>query len=452
MSSESSFWSSREVYLVVAAVAVVAVLFVDSVGLSVSLPVLLLLSSIKPTLVNNIMAAVYIQTALRTPVGAYLGKLKDKTAVQLGTVVVSKIQKEHNLSTSDNVHVIMGNVLQGNNGQAPARQVALASGLPVNAVCTTVNKVCSSGMKAVIMGCQAIRLGDTKRAIVGGMESMSTAPFYIAGGRVRRGLYGDVEGGLLDAILRDGLLDPQTGKHMGEIAEMTAQEMNICRQEQDQYALSSYNQARLAWQSGRYDDEIVVVENDDHDDVVNVDEEFTRVNQEKMATLKPAFVRPAGTITAGNASKLNDGASAMLLSDDQRGAIGEILAYGEAELEPNQFCIAPSTAIPVALSRAFPDDHGDMQKSLRRVTRVEINEAFSVVALANHRLLNLSAHPHIHYNGNGGAVSLGHPIGSSGCRIVVSLVHALQRGQVGVAAICNGGGGASALVVRRLID
>lgn len=252
---------------------------------------------------------------------------------------------------------------------------------------------------------------------------------------------------MLDSILRDGLLDPVSGKHMGEIAEMTAKDLDIGRVEQDEYAKLSYKLAKQSWEEGLYDQEIVKIET--KKGIVSQDEEYSKVNHDKIGQLKPAFIKD-GTITAANSSKLNDGASAVLLSESKEGAIAEIVGYGEAELAPELFTIAPSTAIPKALSRAFPQDKDNLQLSLQRISRLEVNEAFSVVAIANKKLLKLDSHPNLVYNGRGGAVSLGHPIGSSGCRIIVSLVHALEPGQYGVAAICNGGGGASAVVVKRL--
>jgi acetyl-CoA C-acetyltransferase len=298
-------------------------------------------------------------------------------------------------------------------------------------------------LKAVIMGAQTVKLGDAKVVIAGGMESMSQAPFYLPAGRLRTGLYGDGDR-LCDSILRDGLLDPFTGSHMGHFAEQTAAEYKVGREEQDDYAKRSYSLAKEAWAKGAYNhDEVVPVEG------VKEDEEFSKFKPEKMRQLRPAFDKTKGTITAANSSKLNDGASAMLLSSLADGAIAEIVGYAEAEVEPERFSVAPATAIPLALQRAFPQD-ATWKASLERVSWVEVNEAFSVVALVNKRLLGLPDDGKIVFNGRGGAVSLGHPIGSSGCRILVTLVHALQPGQYGVAAVCNGGGGASAVVIKRL--
>jgi acetyl-CoA C-acetyltransferase len=369
-------------------------------------------------------------------VGSYNGVLKTLTAVQLGTAVVKKLT----IDRQDIIdQLIFGNVLQANVGQAPARQVALGSGLKPSTVCTTVNKVCSSGLKAVIMGVQSITLGDAKCIVAGGMESMSNAPFYLES-KVRRGLYG--KSSIQDAILRDGLIDPYDDIHMEMCGEETARDYSISRKDQDEYTIQSYKRASEAWKSNLYKAEIVDIQT--IKETIYEDEEFKKIDYEKIPKLKPVFMEN-GTLTAANSSTINDGASAVLLSSDKEGAMAKILGYGEAECPPKLFTIAPTYAIPIALERAFPDK--PWKESMDKVSLFEVNEAFAVVALVNMRLLNI---PNEKYNVRGGAVSLGHPIGSSGCRILVTLCHALLPGQIGLAAVCNGGGGASAMVIERL--
>mgnify|MGYP002788956270 FL=1 len=381
---------------------------------------------------------VYIHKAVRTAVGSFNGQFKNVSAVQLGVECVKACSiDDHTQKQIKPDQVIMGNVLSAGVGQAPARQVALASGLHPNVICTTVNKVCSSGLKAVIMACQSIKLQDSGRVIAGGMESMSNAPLLLTA-KARRGIPYGMGELTRDSILTDGLLDPLNNKHMGEYAEDTAKKYNISRKDQDDYAEMSYQRSAMAWKEKLFKNEIVPVS--DGKAMITEDEEYKKIDYARLRLLKPVFVNnETGTITAGNASKINDGAAAVYLSNDPKGAMAEVLSYGEAECEPESFAIAPSLAIPIALDRAG--------LTTNDVSLFEINEAFSAVAIANQRILNI---PMEKLNTRGGAVSLGHPIGSSGCRLLVTLCHALKDDQIGVVGICNGGGGASALVIRKL--
>lgn len=336
----------------------------------------------------------------------------------------------------------MGNVLSANLGQAPARQAALKAGLPVSTVCTTVNKVCASGLKAVMLGAQSVALGASATVAAGGMESMSQAPYYLPTLRAGQG-YGHAT--VLDAVVADGLTCGRYRVHMGECTEGVAKRLGIGREEQDGYAQRSYERAAAAVQAGRFQREIesVTIEGKKGaTTVVSEDEEWRKVDFARMASLKPAFLPEGGTITAANASTLSDGASAVILSSiHHRGTIplARILGMADAECDPREFGVAPALAIPRALEKAG--------LQLGDIDRWEINEAFSVVALANIKLLGLDA---TRVNVLGGAVSLGHPIGSSGCRLLVTLVHQLQPGQRGCVAICNGGGGASAMIIEKL--
>lgn len=339
--------------------------------------------------------------------------------------------------------VIMGNVVSAGLGQAPARQAALKANLGQGTVCTTVNKVCASGLKAVMLGAQSIALGFHQNVVAGGMESMSNAPFYLPV-KARNGLvYGHHL--VQDAVLLDGLTCGKHGIHMGEAAEQTATKYGISRTQQDEYALQSYQRAAAAWQAGRFHDEVVPVEVDAGKKgilTVREDEEYKKVDFSKFSLLKAAFLKE-GTITAANASTLNDGASAVVLahasSHHAGNALGRILSMADAECDPIFFTTAPSLAIPKALKAA--------NLKVEDIDLWEINEAFAVVALTNIKLLGLDP---VKVNTVGGAVSLGHPIGSSGCRLLVTLLHQLKTGQKGCVAICNGGGGASALIVEKL--
>lgn len=381
--------------------------------------------------------------AARTPVGSFRGTLAAKSATELGSVAIAGALKRSKVPVEAVEEVLMGNVVSAGLGQAPARQAALAAGLPDTTICTTINKVCASGLKAVMFGAQSIALGFHQHVVAGGMESMSNAPYYLPA-KARGGLgYGHQA--VQDAILLDGLTCGKHHIHMGEAAEQTARKHGISRADQDGYAVQSYRRAAAAWSAGRFADEIVAVQIDaGKKGVITVeeDEEYKKVDLTKVPTLKGAFAKE-GTITAANASTLNDGASAVVLahaaSPHAGSPLGRILAMADAECDPIFFTTAPSLAIPKALQAAGV--------GAEDIHLWEINEAFSVVALANIRLLDLDP---ARVNTVGGAVSLGHPIGSSGCRLLVTLLHQLKTGQRGCVAICNGGGGASALIVERL--
>jgi len=341
---------------------------------------------------------------------------------------------------------IMGNVLTANVGQAPCRQAALRAGFPTSLVCTTINKVCASGMKSVMLGAQTIMTGANKAMIAGGMESMSNTPYYLA--KARRGYnYGHDQ--LLDGVLVDGLWDPTDNHHMGNCAEICAEKMGFSREEQDRYAIESYKRSIKAWETGLFTEETVPVtvpSKGGQSKVVKQDEECAKLREDKIPKLRPAFKVEGGTVTAANASKINDGAAALILASEEFATsrnlkpMGRILGFADAALAPVDFTIAPSHAVPRALAHAGI--------SLQQVDYFEFNEAFSVVSLANMKLLGLDSE---RVNVNGGAVALGHPIGASGARIIVSLLHILKnrKARIGVAAICNGGGGASAVVVER---
>ncbi len=393
------------------------------------------------------MKEVYIMSVARTPIGNLGGALSKFSAVDLGKIAIKGAIERAGISSEQIDEVYMGNVLQANAGQAPARQAALAAGIPQATPCTTINKVCSSGMKAIMMAAQSIALGDNEIMIAGGMESMTNVPHYIPSGR--SGIkYGN--GQILDGIVRDGLQDPYDGEMMGVCGETCSKGKNIGRKEQDDYAFESYMRARKAYENGYFKDEIVEVsvpQRKKDPIIVNQDEEVgnTRIStREGLDRLRPAFDKE-GTITAANASKINDGAAAVvLMSKEKAEALGlkpiaKIISYADAAQEPAWFTTAPSLAMPKALKKAG--------LSMADIDAFEINEAFSVVALANMQELNLD---HSKVNLFGGAVSMGHPLGASGCRIVTTLLSVLKHtgGKRGMAGICNGGGGASALVVE----
>lgn len=386
---------------------------------------------------------VYIVSAVRTPMGSFQGALSNVPATQLGAVAIKGALSAGSIDPNVVDEVFMGHVLQAGAGQAPARQAAMGAGLGQKVPCTTVNKVCSSGMKAIALAAQAIQAGDAHVVVAGGMENMSMVPHYLDG---RKGTkLGNIQ--VKDGMILDGLTDVYNATHMGNCAELCAKEKNITREEQDAFAVESYRRATSAWEAGKFDAEVVPVavpQRRGDDIVVDRDEEFTNVRLDKIPTLRPAFDRE-GTVTAANASTLNDGASALVLASEaavtQHGLqpLAKILATADAAQAPEWFTTAPSLALPKALSKAgLSNDDIDLW---------ELNEAFSVVGIANNRELSLD--PEV-VNVHGGAVALGHPLGSSGSRIVVTLVHAL-RGQnktKGAAGICNGGGGASALVLE----
>lgn len=392
------------------------------------------------------MKEVVIVSAVRTPIGAFLGGLSSIPAVQLGATAIKGALNKINLDPSLVQEVFMGNVLQAGEGQAPARQAALGAGLPNNVPCTTVNKVCASGMKAVMFAAQAIKCGDADIVVAGGMESMSQTPFYNMAGRIGTKFGNAVQ---LDGIIQDGLLDAYNKKTMGFAADWTATKHNILREEQDAFAIESYTRTANAWKEGKFADEIVPVEVPQRkgDPILfSEDEEYKSANFEKFASLRPAFEKE-GTVTAANASTLNDGASALVLMSREKAdelglkPLAKIISYGDAAHDPELFTTAPAKAVPVALKKAGLD------KS--QVDFWEFNEAFSVVGIVNTKLLELDA---AKINVNGGAVSLGHPLGNSGARILVTLINVLKQngGKIGGAGICNGGGGASAMIIENL--
>jgi acetyl-CoA C-acetyltransferase len=375
--------------------------------------------------------------------GSFLGCLSSVPAPRLGAVAISGALKAASLSPNVVDEVFMGNVLQAGVGQAPARQAALGAGLGENVPCTTVNKVCASGMKAISLGMQAIAAGDAEVVVAGGMENMSLVPHYLEG---RGGMkFGNIS--VKDGMLLDGLTDVYNATHMGNCAELCAKEKNISREEQDAFAVESYRRAAAAWETGKFGNEVVPVsvpQRRGDDVVVDRDEEFTNVRLDKIPSLRPAFDKE-GTITAANASTLNDGASALVLASEEAvqkhglKPLARLLATADAAQAPEWFTTAPSLALPRALAKAGLSNSD--------IDLWELNEAFSVVGIANNREMGLNPES---VNVNGGAVALGHPLGSSGSRIVVTLIHALRdRGMTrGAAGICNGGGGASALVLE----
>lgn len=391
------------------------------------------------------MKEVYIVSAVRTPIGAFGGGLAEVAATQLGAVAVKAAVERSGVNPEDVNEVLMGSVLQGNLGQAPARQAAKFAGLPDHVQCTTINKVCASGMKSVIFAAQSILLGDSDIVVAGGMENMSNTPYYVE--KARYGYrYGN--GQLLDAIVKDGLTDVYHQNLMGNSAELCAEKYKISREQQDEFAINSYKKSAAAWAAGKFAEEVVpvTVATRKGEVVISEDEEYKNVNFEKIPTLKTVFQKN-GTVTAGNASKLNDGASAMvLMSKEKADAMGikplaKIIGYADAEQAPEWFTTTPSLAIPRAVEKAG--------LKMSDISFFEINEAFSVISLANNQLMNLD--PAI-VNVNGGAVALGHPLGNSGSRIIVTLIHVLKQNKAkyGVAGICNGGGGASAIVIENL--
>lgn len=391
------------------------------------------------------MKEVVIVSAIRTPIGSFGGALASFTATQLGGIVIKAAVEKAGIKPEDVQEVFMGNVLSANLGQAPATQAAKFAGLP-DLPATTINKVCASGTKAIMLAAQSIALGETDIIVAGGMESMSNVPFYLD--KARTG-YRLGHGQIIDGLVKDGLWDVYNDYHMGSAAELCASECKVSREDQDAYAIASYTRSQEASRSGKFKSEIVPLEVKDKKGgitLVDQDEEPFAVKFEKIPSLKPVFSKE-GTVTAANASALNDGAAALVLMSLEKAKelglkpLAKILAFADAQQAPEWFTTAPAKAIPLALKRAGKD--------LSEVDYFEINEAFSVVALANNRALELDD---AKVNINGGAVSLGHPLGASGARIVVTLLSVLEQnnGTIGVAGICNGGGGASALVIERL--
>lgn len=392
------------------------------------------------------MKDVYILSAVRTPIGSFGGSLSALTAIQLGSFAVKGALQKASVDAGLVEEVFIGNVISAGLGQAPATQVAASAGLGFNIPCTLVNKVCASGMKAVMLGAQSIMLGHNDVVVAGGTESMSNIPYYLLNARFG---YKFGSGELIDGLQYDGLLDIYNHCAMGVCADNTAKEMNISREQQDQYAISSYKRAAESWSSGKFNDEVIPVEiKDKKGNVTNIseDEEYKNVKFDKIPSLKPAFSKD-GTVTAANASTLNDGASALVLMSKEKAdelglkPIAKILGFADAAQEPMWFTTTPSIAIPKAMKNAGVEK--------KDVGYYEINEAFSAVALANNIKLGLDNEK---VNVNGGAVSLGHPLGASGARIVTTLINVLKQNNsnVGVAGICNGGGGASAMVVEKM--
>lgn len=387
---------------------------------------------------------VYIVSAVRTPIGSFGGSLKDFTAPQLGAIAIKAAVERAGIQPADVQEVLMGCVIQANTGQAPARQAAKFAGLPDQVICTTVNKVCASGMKAIAQAAQSILLGDADIVVAGGMESMSNVPFYSPNMRWGN-KYGNVS--MIDGLAKDGLTDVYHNYAMGNAADLCARECNISREEQDAFAVQSYQRSQAAWANGAFEAEIVPVpipQRKGDPILFAKDEEAFNVKFDKIPELKPAFAKE-GTVTAANASTMNDGAAALvLMSKAKADAMGIkplaiIRSYADAEQAPEWFTTTPSLAVPKAVAKA------GLQMS--DIDFVELNEAFSVVGIVNTQKMKLDP---AKVNVNGGAVSMGHPLGCSGARIIVTLINVLKQngGKIGAAGICNGGGGASAMVVE----
>ncbi len=390
------------------------------------------------------MREVVIVSAVRTPMGSFGGSLSSVSATKLAATAIKGAVEKAGIKSEMVQEVFMGNVLQANIGQAPARQAAKFAGLANDVPCTTVNKVCSSGMKSIMLATQTIKAGDNDIVIAGGMENMSAVPHYLDKGRNGQKL-GDMK--LIDGLIKDGLTDVYNKVHMGNCAEICAKDMNITREEQDAFAIESYTRSAKSWEEGRFNNEIVPVsvpQRRGEDLIVSEDEEYKNVKMDKIPVLRAVFEKD-GTITAANASTLNDGASALIIMSSEKAdelgikPLAKIISYADAAQEPEWFTTAPAKALPIALGKA--------NMELSDIDYFELNEAFSVVGLANMKILGLSPDK---VNVNGGAVSLGHPLGSSGSRIIVTLINVLKQngGKIGAAGICNGGGGASAMVIE----
>ncbi|CAD0218830.1 acetyl-CoA C-acyltransferase [Chryseobacterium sp. D764] len=392
------------------------------------------------------MKEVFIVSAVRTPMGSFMGSLSTVPATKLGAAAVKGALDKIGLDPNAVQEIYMGNVLQAGEGQAPARQVALGAGLSINTPSTTVNKVCASGMKAVTMAAQAIKAGDAEVIVAGGMENMSLVPHYY-NARVATKL-GDIK--MLDGMVLDGLTDVYNKVHMGVCAEKCAVDYNITREDQDNFAVESYKRSAKAWSEGKFSEEIVPVsipQRKGEPVIFAEDEEYKAVNFDRISTLPTVFKKEEGTVTAANASTLNDGASALILVSKEKmeelglKPLAKIVSYADAAHEPENFTTAPAKALPIALKKAGLE--------VSDIDFFEFNEAFSVVGLANNKILGLDA---AKVNVNGGAVALGHPLGSSGSRIIVTLINVLKQNNAkyGAAAICNGGGGASAIVIENI--
>ena len=391
------------------------------------------------------MKEVVIVSAVRTPMGSFGGSLSTMPATKLGAIAIKGAIEKINLNPKEINEVYMGNVLQANLGQAPARQAAVFAGIDENVPCTTVNKVCASGMKSISLAAQSIKCGDADVVVAGGMENMSMVPhYYTARNSVK---LGDVK--VLDGMVKDGLTDVYNKVHMGVCADQCADEHNITRQDQDNFAVNSYKKSADAWASGKFSEEIIPVsvpQRRGDDIIIQEDEEYKNVKLEKIPNLKAVFNKE-GTVTAANASTLNDGASALILMSKDKAIelgikpIAKITSYADAAQEPKWFTTAPAKAVPLALRKA--------NLEVDDIDFWELNEAFSVVGIVNTKLLGLNPEK---VDVNGGAVALGHPLGSSGSRIIVTLINVLKQnnGKYGAAGICNGGGGASAMVIENL--
>ena len=387
---------------------------------------------------------VVIVSAVRTPIGSFMGSLSTVPATKLGAIAIKGALDKINLDPNLVDEVLMGNVVQAGNGQAPARQAALYAGLPNTVACTTINKVCASGMKAVMQGAQAIMAGDAEIVVAGGMENMSLIPHYV---HLRNGVkFGPTT--MVDGMQKDGLTDAYDNNAMGVSADLCASEYKISREQQDAFAIQSYERSAKAWSDGKFNNEIVPVEIPQRRGepiIFSQDEEYTNVKLDKIPTLNAVFTKD-GTVTAANASTINDGAAALVLMSEEKAQsmglkpLAYIKSYADAAQEPKWFTTSPAKALPKALDKAGI--------SLSDVDFFEFNEAFAVVGLANAKILGLDDDK---VNVNGGAVSLGHPLGCSGARIIVTLINVLEQNnaKVGAAAICNGGGGASAIVIER---
>ncbi|WP_396170579.1 acetyl-CoA C-acyltransferase [Flavobacterium sp.] len=387
---------------------------------------------------------IVIVAAVRTPIGSFMGALSTVPAPHLGAAAIKGALQKINLDPKLVDEVFMGNVVQAGVGQAPARQAALFAGLSNEVICTTVNKVCASGMKAIMMGAQAIMAGDAEIVVAGGMENMSLIPHYV---HLRNGVkFGPTS--MQDGMQKDGLVDAYDNNAMGVAADLCASEYKITREEQDAFAIESYNRSAKAWEAGNFDSEIVPVavpQRKGEPVMVVRDEEFTNVKLDRIPSLNAVFTKD-GTVTAANASTINDGAAALILMSEEKAIamglkpLAYIKSYADAGQEPKWFTTTPSKAIPKALEKAG--------LTLKEVDYFEFNEAFAVVGLANAKILGID---NSKINVNGGAVSLGHPLGCSGARIVVTLLNVLQQNnaKIGAAAICNGGGGASAIVIEK---
>lgn len=386
---------------------------------------------------------VYIVGAMRTPLGSFNGSLASVSATKLGAVAIKAALEQANINPDLVQEVLMGSVLQAGLGQAPARQAAKFAGIPDNVPATTVNKVCASGMKAIALAAQSIQLGYADVVVAGGMENMSQVPHYLPGSRAGY-KYGNIN--MLDGIITDGLTDVYSQTLMGTCAEMCADEYNFTREDQDNFAIESYKRSAKAWAEGKFTNEIapVTVQTRKGDVIVSEDEEYKSVDFNKIPGLRAVFKKD-GTVTAANASTMNDGAAALVLVSGEKlkelglTPLAKLVGAADAEQAPEWFTTTPSKALPIAAQRAGI--------SVADLDYVELNEAFAVVGLANNKLLNLSADK---VNVNGGAVSLGHPLGASGARIIVTLINVLKQnnGKFGGAGICNGGGGASAMVIE----